>query len=252
MPDLTVAVAQSLPQPYDLPSSIAHHLDLGTAAASAGARLVVFPELSLTGYHLGLTREDAIAPNDPRLAPLRALANAHDLVLVAGAPVLSPAGLHIAALILAPHQPVRSHLKVHLHDGEEAAFVPGLPSDPLRLGPEAVGLAICADITHPEHAETAAARGCTIYAASCFLTPTGYDADCRLLQSYARVYGFTVLMANFGAPSGHWRSAGRSAIWSSEGCYLAQAPPEGAAVVLARRTSAGWQTRLLRPAGGPT
>jgi predicted amidohydrolase len=251
MPDLTLAVAQSLPEPDDLASSIDQHLTLAAAAASAGATLIVFPELSLTGYHLGLSRMNAIAPSDARIARLQALANLRDAVLVVGAPVLSSAGLHIGALIFAPHQAVRTHLKVHLHPGEEVAFVPGPPSEPLRLGAEVVGLAICADITHPEHAQTAAALGSTIYAAGCFLTPTGYATDSQLLGGYARRYGLTVLMANFGAPSGRWPSAGRSAIWSPQGHLLVQGPAAGAAVLLARRTSAGWQSRVLLAGGTP-
>jgi len=247
MPRLTLAVAQSLPRPGDLPASIQHHVELATAAASAGAAMVVFPELSLTGYDLSLTPRDAIAPDDPRMAPLQALADAHHAVLVAGAPVLSPAGLHIGALVFAPNRPARKYLKVHLHHGEEVTFSPGLPSEPLRVGHEVVGLAICADIAHPEHARSAAELGCTVYAAGCFLTPTGYDADCRLLRGYAVGHGLTVLMANFGAPSSRWLSAGKSAVWSPEGGLLAQGPGAGAAVVLARRTSAGWQARVLQP-----
>jgi predicted amidohydrolase len=245
MPNLTLAVAQSLPHPGDLPASIAHHVALAIAATSAGATLVVFPELSLTGYDLALTARDALAPDDPRLAPLQDVANSSRAILVVGAPVLSPAGLHIGALLFAPHQRVRSHFKVHLHDGEEVAFVPGLASGPFSLGPDVVSLAICADITHPQHAEAAADQGCTIYAAGCFLTPTGYRTDARRLRDAAARHGFTVLMANFGAPSSRWLAAGKSAVWKPGGTLLAQGPPVGAAVVLARRTGAGWQIRVL-------
>ena len=202
--------------------------------------------MSLTGYRLDLGAADTFRPDDPRLAPLQACANQHRLTLVVGAPVPSPQGLHIGAIILGPHQAPKTHFKVHLHPGEEGTFTPGLPKPPLRLGPETVGLAICADITHPEHVRSAAAQRATIYAAGCFLTPKGYLPDTTLLRGYAAAYGLAVLMANFGAPSSGWASAGRSAIWQPRGELVVEGPPAGAAILLARRHRSGWQGRVLR------
>lgn len=44
---LPIAVAQPLCVPYDVAANAAAH---AAAVRSAGARVVVFPELSLTGY----------------------------------------------------------------------------------------------------------------------------------------------------------------------------------------------------------
>jgi predicted amidohydrolase len=43
-----------------------------------------------------------------------------------------------------------------------------------------------------------------------------------------------VLLANYGAPTGGWLAAGRSAIWSRESEVIACGPAEGEAVVVAR------------------
>ena len=40
-----------------------------------------------------------------------------------------------------------------------------------------------------------------------------------------------VLMANFGAATSEWPSAGQSAIWSNDGALLACGPTEGEAIV---------------------
>ena len=233
MADLTVAVAQFVAVPRDLERSVQRHLALAALAARQGARIVLFPELSLTGYDRHLTVADALDAAEPRLQPLRALADSHQIVIVVGAPVASAKGLHIAALSFGPGAGTATYLKEFLHEGEESAFIPGSGGDQLPLGGHSVGLAICADITHPDHAARTAGRGATIYAASCFLTEQGYQADTALLRGYARAHRMVVLMANYGAPIDSWCSAGRSAIWSSTGELLACAPPEGEALISA-------------------
>jgi predicted amidohydrolase len=66
---------------YDVASNAASH---AATVRSAGARVVVFPELSLTGYELDAP---AIAVDDPRLAPVvEACAESGSLALM-GAPV---------------------------------------------------------------------------------------------------------------------------------------------------------------------
>src|SRR3982074_2205223 len=90
---LTIAVAQPLCIAYDVAANAAIHAG---AIRSAGARVVVFPELSLTGYELDAP---AITAEDPRLAPIvEACTKAGSLALV-GAPVVGEAGRsHIAML----------------------------------------------------------------------------------------------------------------------------------------------------------
>src|SRR5688572_32068887 len=105
MKDITVAVVQSIAVPGDVPHAVSGHARLAIQAAQKGARLAVFPELSLTGYSLALTQADALTTDDPRLQRLQQVADAHDIVIVAGAPIESPSGLHIGAFCFAPRRP---------------------------------------------------------------------------------------------------------------------------------------------------
>ena len=149
-------------------------------------------------------------------------------------------GLHIGALSFVPHAGVMTYLKEYPHHSEAIAFAPGRGGDLLDVSDQNVALAICADLTHPEHAQAAVQAGATMYAASCFLTESGYAKDADLLKRYATEYGIVVIMANYGTPMGEWSSAGRSAIWSGDGSLIACAPPTGAALVIATRSSDGW------------
>ncbi|MCM0676825.1 carbon-nitrogen hydrolase family protein, partial [Micromonospora phytophila] len=86
---LSIAVAQPPCVAYDAAANAARHAD---AVRAAAARVVVFPELSLTGYELDAPAVDV---DDPRLAALVAACAATGTLALAGAPV---AGEHIATL----------------------------------------------------------------------------------------------------------------------------------------------------------
>lgn len=231
--EITVAAVQSVAAPGDLSRAVSDHARLAIQAAHQGARLAVFPELSLTGYSLALTAADALTPDDPRLQLLQQVADANDIVIVAGAPVTSAHGLHIGAFCFCPRRPALIHTKRFLHAGEEQTFVPGASGGPFPIHDHVVGIAICAEMTHPEHAAEAARQGANLYAASCFITPNGYARDTALLAGHARQHRMMVLMANFGHGNDTWPSAGRSAIWSHSGELLIEGPPEGEAIVVA-------------------
>src|SRR5262249_29061067 len=78
---LSVALAQCDAVLGDVGRNLEAHLQLVEQARSQGAGLVVFPELSLTGYHLrDLTQEVAMRRDDPRLARLAAASRGLDLV----------------------------------------------------------------------------------------------------------------------------------------------------------------------------
>ena len=77
---LTAAAAQPSCRPRDVAANaVAHAL----AVRAAGSRLVVFPELSLTGYVLDA---DDVDPEDPALDPLRVACGETDTVALVGEP----------------------------------------------------------------------------------------------------------------------------------------------------------------------
>lgn len=67
-PTFTVCLAQLRPTLGDVERNLAMHLEVFDAADDQDARLIVFPELSLTGYRLrDLVYEVAMRPDDPML-----------------------------------------------------------------------------------------------------------------------------------------------------------------------------------------
>lgn len=127
MTALTLAAAQTLSIAGDVEANIARHRVFMQAAAEQGVQLLVFPELSLTGYEPTLAADLAIAPDAPVLAPLREMARELQLTAVVGMPIrLAPqADVLIGALVLGADGSLAVYTKQHLHPGEDVAFAAG-------------------------------------------------------------------------------------------------------------------------------
>jgi len=78
-----IALAQTDAKVGDIDSNLHHHLEAIEKAKREGAQLVVFPELSLTGYTLrDLAWDVALNPfHDPRLSPLREASKSISIVM---------------------------------------------------------------------------------------------------------------------------------------------------------------------------
>lgn len=247
----TLAAAQSVSIAGDLSANLARHQYLMGLAAQQGVQLLVFPELSLTGYEPQLAAELALAPDSPQLQPLRDLARELKLTTVVGMPIrlFVDGPVLIGALVLGADGSLAVYSKQHLHPGEESAFAPGSGGAPLRLGEENLALAVCADFCHASHVQAAVDAGAGIYAAGVLISEGGYPIDSALLQGYARDHGILVLMANHGGPSGGWSCAGRSAIWGTQGQLLGAVEGLGEALLIARRDAGQWRVEVRAVAG---
>lgn len=251
----SIAVAQTCPVPGDIQTNIEEHVRLARLAAAEGARLVVFPELSVTGYELELAERLAFTEDDARLNPLRDAASVDDATLIVGAPVRLGPSLHIGAFILAPDGQTQLYTKRRLGafppesscdsvDGrvppaEATVFQPGDRNPLIAHNGHVAAVAICADIGRPAHAEEAAARGADLYLASMFVIPSDFPGEVEKLTRYATQYRMMTALANFGCPSGSLRSAGRSSIWSEHGELLVQLAESGSGIAIVTDTDQG-------------
>ncbi len=239
---LRIAAAQSASVPGDIAANVRTHLRFVASAQAHGVDLLIFPELSLCGYELALLKDSCLLPDDPRLAPLRTQAQDANMTIVVGAGLAgAEGGTHIAAFTFFPDGSSAVYCKQHLHAGEERYCLPGeAASAPASCRGEFYALAICADITRPQHAQAAAASGAGLYLAGVLVSEAGYATDAGYLQDYAARLSLGVLMANHAAPSGGYVSAGRSAFWESGGRQVVAAPGAGDFLVIASRRDGAW------------
>lgn len=235
MAGLRYAAAQSASFPLDIAANVARHLSFIDAAAEAGVQLLVFPELSLSGYELAGMAACALKPDDALLAPLRERAASANMTVVVGAPLANAAALpSIGALTFHPDGRSSVYRKHFLHTGEELHATAGSAISQLHeVRGTRVALAICADTSRQQHPHAAAVAGAALYAAGSLISTGGYENDSAQLAGYAKLFGMDVLVANHASASGGYQSAGRSAIWARGGQLLIAAPGPGELLVIA-------------------
>lgn len=243
---MIIAAAQTKPKQFDLQANLSDHFRLIKLAAQNGACLIIFPEMSITGYETEHADEMALKPDDTRLAGLQHLSDENNIIVVAGAPVLLNENLYIGSLIFQPHQAVKVYTKQFLHSTEVDFFASSFEYNPmLELKNERISFAICADIDHPEHAGNAAKSDATLYIASIFFTPKGIAEAHSLLSGYAEKHALNILMANFAGQSWGIEAAGKSAFWNSNGELVAQLNSHDEGLLLIEKTAAGWSERKI-------
>lgn len=151
-------------------------------AAAAGARLVVLPELSDSGYVLsGPDEARSLASPTASGATLRewrSLAARHNLTIAGGFCELGPDGkLYNSAAIVDASGPRAVYRKAHLWDAEKKIFTPGDDAPPVVELPFGnVGLMICYDLEFPEWVRLAALRGADLIAVPVNWTASGSPA----------------------------------------------------------------------------
>ncbi len=241
-----IVAAQSSSVAGDIVANIRRHAELVHMAHEHGADVVVFPELSLTGYEPTVVRQSAMDSNDHALDPLQALSDELSVTMFAGCPIRSHVRKpFLGTFIIRPQKPIECYRKRFLHPGEEQHFVASNDTVVVWSHDRAIGVAICADINNPTHPADASKQQATIYAAGVAMTPNGIAEAETNMADYARRYGLLSVMANFASSTGGYPMAGRSAVWDEAGSIVAQAEGLGECLVLAEATSAGWQGQVV-------
>jgi NAD+ synthase (glutamine-hydrolysing) len=147
----------------DLAGNVDGMVAAAAAATAAGADLVCFPELAVTGY----PPEDLVLRRafvDDNLAALDdlALRTSRGCAVLTGFVDRSDRGLHNAAGLLSGGTVVARYHKVQLPNygvfDERRYFVPGEAACPVRVASSALGISVCEDAWMPGEPWTGYAR----------------------------------------------------------------------------------------------
>jgi len=190
---LSVALAQIDPALGDRGRNLERHRQWVKQAAETGASLLVFPELSLTGYFLkDLVPDSAIQLDSKEMRDLAALSTELDVVL--GAVIESPDHRYFnASLYFSRGELLHVHRKVYLPTygmfDEQRYFAPGdrFRSFPTPFG--RAGILVCEDIWHLSSAYILSLQGVDMIICPSSSPGRGITTDERLgtAESYALV-----------------------------------------------------------------
>lgn len=228
---LTIAAAQPPTVAHDVAANARSH---AAAIREARARLVVFPELSLTGYELDTP---AIGADDARLGPIAEACAATDAVALCGAPVRDGTDRPFIAMLAIARSaaPVVVYRKMWLSDDEAARFASGPFPAVFAVDGWRLGLAICKDTGEPRHAAATAALGIDAYVAGVLEHAEDASVPDERARRIARDHGVWVAVASFAGSTGggYDRAAGGSGIWARTGAAVSRAGSEAGAIARA-------------------
>lgn len=218
---MRIASAQFCPIHEGIKENLDIHYKSIENAALQGVQLLVFPEMSITGYLRETADKYSFSASDDRLKNLQALSNKYNISIIAGAPANMGNKLFISSFIFKPYEKIEIYTKQYLHPGEEFYFTSSFDYHPFfKIDNMMVSPAICADIDHPEHPAAAAKMGTNLYLASIFFSHNGLVDAYKGLSNYSAANNMLILMSNFCGESYGMPAGGRSAFWNGNGSLL--------------------------------
>ncbi len=230
---MKICAAQTRPIKGDIQKNIDNHKRLIELAVSNGVDVIIFPELSLTGYEPNLAKELATNQDDSRFDDFQEISNTDQITIGVGVPTKNNKGICISMILFQPHKERQTYSKKYLHPDEEEFFVGGENFTGLKINNTDIVLAICYELSVSEHSEKAHKSGAKIYIASVAKFVNGIDKALKRLSEIANKHSMTVLMSNCIGESDGYECAGKTSIWNNKGFLLGQlnATSEGILII---------------------
>ncbi|WP_448620226.1 carbon-nitrogen hydrolase family protein [Geodermatophilus sp. URMC 65] len=225
---MRIALLQGPAETPDPGAGLAAVADAARRAAEAGARLLVTPEMSLTGYAIGAQRvaERAEPVPGPLTDRVAAIAAEHGVAIAVGLPVRTPAGVANTVVVVdCDGSLLAGYAKAHLYgDVDRDAFVPGdVGVVQFRLDDLTVGILVCYDVEFPEAVRAHALAGTEL-----LVVPTGLmdpygHVGTVLVPARAYESQLFVAYANRTGAEGEFVYCGASCVIAPDGTELARA-----------------------------
>jgi NAD+ synthase (glutamine-hydrolysing) len=235
-----LAAAQIDARVGDTRANLEKHLDFSSKARDQKASVVVFPELSLTGYTLrDLTPDVAIGSmiGSPQLEETLELSR--EIAIIAGGIEQTPDGrFHNVAFLFSNGELRVVHRKIYLPTygmfEEQRYFLPGDTVRAFDLFSSRIGVLVCEDLWHPALPYLLSRDGAQILIGmSASPVRLGGDREGKLAvaetnhehhRTYARLLSSYLVFVNrvgFEDGIGFW---GGSAVFSPNGAEITRAP----------------------------
>lgn len=214
---MKICLAQIKSVKGDVEENIIHHKDFIEKALTYDVDLIIFPELSITGYEPELANDLATEMSDERFNDFQEISDTKNVVICVGLPIRNANGVSIGMIIFQPQQSRELYLKKYLHSDELPFFTSGENLLPLEIADKNVGFAICYETSIQEHWESVFANGAEIYIASVAKTAEGMEKSAKFLSQISKQFSASALIVNCVGFYDNFESLGNSAVWNDKG-----------------------------------
>jgi predicted amidohydrolase len=232
-----IGVYQGQPKPLDKEANLSTIERTARSAAEAGAKLVIFPELFLTGYNQPKKDLHALAEprNGPTISKACGIAKETGVGLLFGFPERGEKStFNSAALIDGTGNIVTVYRKIQLFgDVEPTIFERGSKFEVVDFPPFRIGIVICYDIEFPEISRKLTKAGANLIAVPTANMAPYYDVPTTLVRARALENGVAVAYSNLIGTEGGLTYTGLSCIVGSDGMDVARAGRNTEALLLA-------------------
>lgn len=218
---MKIALAQIQSYKGDISNNIKKHLHYIELAIAQHVELILFPELSITGYEPTLAHQLATTAFDPRFEVFQKRSNLHQIIIGIGVPIQRDTGICISLVLFHPDSAPQVYSKKYLHEDECPFFVKGKNNEILIRNTN-ISLAICYEFFQAEHVKEGIASGGQIYLASVAKSENGIRKAQTRVMDITTTFEIPILMANAIGPADDFIAAGQSTIWNKEGQIIAK------------------------------
>lgn len=225
---MRVAIYQGPRDSLDKPGVIGRIEAAAAQAAAGGARVLVCPEMVLSGYNIGpaAVAATAEAADGPSAQAIAAIAARHGLAIAYGYPEQGEGGVYNAAQVFdRDGQRLVNHRKCHLFgDLDRNAFIDGETLAPVfEIDGIKTGILICYDVEFPEAVRTYALQGAElVLVPTALMLPFDFIPE-KLVPTRAFENQVFIAYANHCGAEGELTYAGLSVIAAPDGIDLARA-----------------------------
>lgn len=225
----------------NITENISKHIEFIRESSKYGAQIIIFPEMSLTGYESYFEKHQLFTINDKRLDLLQCAADEYNVIVIVGAPLLIDKKAYISSLLILPNSKHEIYIKKHLHTGEDTFFHSIKDCDPVvKLNDDQLSFAICYDIEIDEHIRSAKSRDSSTYVASIFYSLKGIDSGIQRLEKLSIEYHMDILMANYVGSCWNTDAGGKSSVLTRRGEKIIEGDSFTECLLVAEKNSDGW------------
>lgn len=219
---MKICLAQLKSTKGNVQKNIKNHIRLIKKAIKLNADLIVFPELSITGYEPELAKDLATSIDNELFDPFQTISDNHKITIGVGMPTPYKDGVRISLLLFQPNKNRLVYSKQILHEDELSYFTAGKNQEYITIDQTEIAFGICYESLQREHFINAHNNGADIYIASVAKPNHGIEKANSYFPSIAKEFNTPVLMVNSIGFCDNFMSTGQSAVWNKNGQLLEQ------------------------------
>lgn len=229
---MKICIAQTQSLKGKVHKNIQNHLLIIKHAIQSNSDLVIFPELSISGYEPKLAKELASNIENNIFNPFQESSDRYEITIGIGMPTIDNDGIKISMLIFQPNKKRVVYSKQILHSDELQYFVCGNSQIFLNIKGEKVALGICYETLKSEHFLNAKKNAADIYIASVAKPKNGIKKAYSYFPKMASEFKTPILMSNCIGYSDKFMCVGQSAVWNKNGELIKQLDDQNQGILI--------------------